>query len=66
MSKNNPDREKFKKLGVSNLLEFALLIPKSYENTHINETPLLNEFNTIEVEVKSVNFGKVMNKFDER
>jgi ATP-dependent DNA helicase RecG len=60
MSKNNPDREKFKKLGVSNLLEFALLIPKSYENTHINETPLLNEFNTIEVEVKSVNFGKVM------
>ena len=60
MSKNNPEREKFKKLGVSNLLELSLLIPKSYENTYLNQTPLLNEFNTTEVEVKSVNFGRAL------
>ncbi|WP_458699555.1 ATP-dependent DNA helicase RecG [Sulfurospirillum sp. 1307] len=60
MRKDNQDAQRLKKLGVSNLLDLALLIPKSYENTYINQTPLLNEFNTVHVEVKSVSFGRAM------
>lgn len=45
------DKEKFKKLGISSLLELALFIPKSYDNSFINETPILNQQNRIEVEV---------------
>jgi len=40
-----------KKLGVNTLLELALFIPKSYENSFINQKPILNQKNCIEVEV---------------
>ncbi|MDA7848098.1 ATP-dependent DNA helicase RecG [Sulfurospirillum sp.] len=56
----NKDSEKLKKLGVSNLLDLALLIPKSFENTYINKTPALNEINTIYVKVIRSNFSKVL------
>jgi ATP-dependent DNA helicase RecG len=57
MQKNS---EKLKKLGVSNLLDLALLIPKSFENTYINQTPILNEINTIEVKVIRSNLSRVL------
>lgn len=57
---NNKDSEKLKKIGVSNLLDLALLIPKSFENTYINTTPALNEINTIHVKVIRSNFSKVL------
>jgi len=60
MQKNNPDSEKFKKLGVINLLDLALLIPKSYENSYINQTPALNQFNTLHVKVLRSNLSRVL------
>ncbi len=60
MQNSSKDIEKFKKLGVSSRLDLALLIPKSYEDTHISKTPQINEFNTIEVEVKSSNYGRAL------
>lgn len=53
-------KEKLQKLGVSNLLDLALLIPKSYENTYINKTPELNQFNTIKVKVLRANLSRVL------
>ncbi len=55
--KTNKDEEKFKKLGVSSVLDLALLIPKSYENRYINQTPIINQKNTIHVKVLRANFG---------
>ena len=52
--------EKLKKLGVSNLLDLALLIPKSFDSTYINKTPTLNEINTIAVKVIRSNYSKVL------
>ena len=57
---NNRDLEKLKKLGVSNLLDLALLIPKSYDNTYINTIPALNEINTIYVKVIHSNLSRVL------
>jgi len=57
MQKNS---DKLKKLGVSNLLDLALLIPKSYENTYLNKTPVLNEFNTLHVKVLRSNLSRVL------
>jgi len=57
MQKNS---EKLKRLGVSNLLDLALLIPKSFENTYINKTPIINEINTIYVKVLRSNFSRVL------
>ena len=60
MMANSNDTEKLKKLGVSSLLDLALLIPKSFDNTFINQTPALNEINTIHVKVIRSNFSKVL------
>lgn len=57
MQKNS---DKLKKLGVSNLLDLALLIPKSYENTYLNKTPALNEFNTLHVKVLRSNLSRAL------
>jgi len=57
---NSKETEKLKKLGVSNLLDLALLIPKSFDNTYINETPALNEINTIHVKVVRSNLSRVL------
>ncbi len=47
----NSDTKYFKKLGVSTFTELALLLPKSYENNFIDQTPQINQQNCIEVEV---------------
>ncbi len=60
MAISSKDKEKFKKLGVSSLLDLALLIPKSFDNTFINKTPAINEINTIEVTVIRSNLSKVL------
>ncbi len=60
MMANNKESEKFKRLGVSSLLDLALLIPKSYDNTYINETPALNQINTIHVKVIRSNLSRVL------
>lgn len=54
MAINNIDKldlEKFKKLGVSNLLDLALILPKSYENSFLSQTPNLGAKNTLHVKV---------------
>ena len=48
------DKKKFKKLGVDSILGLALLIPKSYDNSFITQTPKLNQKNCIKVEVQHV------------
>ena len=60
MMANNKNTEKLKKLGISSLLDLALLIPKTFENTYINKTPVLNEINTIHVKVIRSNFSRVL------
>ncbi len=57
MQKNS---DKLKRLGVSNLLDLALLIPKSFDNTYVNQTPSLNEINTVHVIVLRSNLSKVL------
>ncbi|MBL0686549.1 MAG: ATP-dependent DNA helicase RecG [Sulfurospirillum sp.] len=61
MTVNKTDTDKLKRLRVSSLLDLALLIPKSYDNTHINKTAIPNEINTIHVKVLSSNLSKVLN-----
>lgn len=54
MAINNTDKfdlEKLKKLGVSNLLDLALILPKSYENSFLSKTPNLGAKNTLHVKV---------------
>ena len=60
MMANSKNTEKLKKLGISSLLDLALLIPKTFENTYINKTPVLNEINTIHVKVIRSNFSRVL------
>ncbi len=57
MNQEEQDKEKFKKLGVNSLLELALFIPKSYDNSFINQTPNINQQNCIEVEVLNLHRG---------
>jgi len=45
------DVSRLKKLGVTSYLDLALLLPKSYENSFLNQTPALNQKNTIQVKV---------------
>lgn len=49
----NSDTKYFKKLGISSFTELALLVPKTYENNFISNTPDFNQDNCIEVEVLS-------------
>jgi len=49
----NSDTKYFKKLGVNSFCDLALLLPKSYENNFITRAPLLNQQNSIEIEVLS-------------
>ena len=48
------DKDRLKKLGVVTLLDLALLIPHSYENTTLSPTPLLDATNTLHVKVLSI------------
>jgi len=48
------DKERFKKIGVGTLLDLALLLPHSYENTTLTPTPLLDQINTVAVKVLSL------------
>ncbi len=60
MMANSKDRDKLKKLGVSGLLDLALIIPKSFDNTYINKTPEIGDINTIHVKVISSNLSRVL------
>lgn len=54
MAINNTDKldiEKFKKLGVSNLLDLALILPKSYKNSFLSNSPIFGVKNTLHVRV---------------
>lgn len=54
MKQSNLDKtdvSRLKKLGVTSYLDLALLLPKSYENSFLNQTPALNQKNTIQVKV---------------
>ena len=53
----NSDTKYFKKLGVNSFCDLALLLPKSYENNFITKAPLLNQQNSIEIEVLSSHKG---------
>lgn len=46
-------KERFKKLGVESLLDLALLLPYTYEDTTLSASPLLEQTNTVSVEVVS-------------
>ena len=48
------DKERFKKIGVGTLLDLALLLPHSYENTTLTPAPLLEQINTLHVKVLSL------------
>ena len=48
------DKDRLKKLGVVTLLDLALLIPYSYENTTLSPFPLLDAINTLHVKVLSI------------
>ncbi|WP_041959808.1 ATP-dependent DNA helicase RecG [Sulfurospirillum arsenophilum] len=48
------DKERFKKIGVGTLLDLALLLPHSYENTTLSPAPLLEQINTLHVKVLSL------------
>ena len=48
------DKERFKKIGVGTLLDLALLLPHSYENTTLTPSPLLEQINTLHVKVLSL------------
>lgn len=48
------DKERLKKIGAGTLLDLALLLPHSYENTTLTPTPLLEQTNTIAVKVLSL------------
>lgn len=51
------DQEKFRKLGISDMLGLALLIPHHYENNFLGDTLRANEENTIEATVNTVQFS---------
>lgn len=51
------EQEKLKKLGVRSVLDLALIIPKNYTNTHINQNPLIDQINTVHVKVQNCRMG---------
>jgi len=49
------EKDRFQKLGVGTLLDLALLLPYTYENTFLTTAPIFNETNTLHVKVLSFN-----------
>ncbi|NKQ40025.1 MAG: ATP-dependent DNA helicase RecG [Sulfurovum sp.] len=49
------DKEKFKKLKISTLLDLALIVPTSYNNTTLSLDLKVGEFGTFEATVENVN-----------
>ena len=47
------DKDRFKKLGVTTLLDLALVIPHSYENTMLTPSLILDHISTLHVKVLS-------------
>lgn len=48
------EAERLKKLGIQTLLDLALLLPHSYENTYLSSAPLLEQNNTLHVKILSI------------
>ncbi len=48
------DEKRFKKLGIENLLDLALILPSSYEDRRLHNHLKINELNTVFATVKSI------------
>ncbi|MBN1839098.1 MAG: ATP-dependent DNA helicase RecG, partial [Campylobacterales bacterium] len=48
------EAERLNKLGVETLLDLALLLPHSYDNTYLSSAPLLEQNNTLHVKILSI------------
>ncbi len=53
----NEDEERLKKIGVSNLLDLALIAPTRYENLYISNTPKVGENNVIDATILSTSYN---------
>ncbi|NPA81001.1 MAG: ATP-dependent DNA helicase RecG, partial [Epsilonproteobacteria bacterium] len=57
MSFSKEDEKRLKRLGVSNLLDLALITPSSYEDRRLHPFVRLNELNAVSALIKSVSFS---------
>ncbi len=53
----NEDKERLKKIGVSNLLDLALIAPTRYENLYISNTPKIGFNNVLDVTILSTTYN---------
>ncbi len=53
----NEDRERLKKLGISNLLDLVLLSPTRYKDLYIHDSPRLDTENVLDITVQSTNYN---------
>ncbi|MFV0480603.1 MAG: ATP-dependent DNA helicase RecG [Campylobacteraceae bacterium] len=53
MTPSKEDKSALNKLGVSSVLELALITPSSYDDRNISKTPKINQTNVVKVEVLS-------------
>ena len=51
------DRERLKKIGVSNLLDLALIAPSRYENLYISNTPKIGFNNVLDATILSTSYN---------
>ena len=51
------DLVKFKKLGIKNLIELSLILPSSYEDRTLYNTPLISKNQLLDVEIKNFSFN---------
>lgn len=51
------DKERLKKIGVSNLLDLALITPSRYENLYISNTPKIGFNNVIDATILSTSYN---------
>ncbi|MCH9813445.1 MAG: ATP-dependent DNA helicase RecG [Epsilonproteobacteria bacterium] len=57
MKLTKEDQERLKKIGVSNLLDLALIVPTRYENLYISKTPKIGVINVLDVTIKSTSYN---------
>ncbi|MDQ1341381.1 MAG: ATP-dependent helicase RecG [Campylobacterota bacterium] len=57
MNIEKDDAQKFKKLGIKDILSLALLIPSDYENNFLSDKLFVGEENTIEAVISNIQFS---------
>ena len=57
MNLKSDDKERLKKIGVSNLLDLALKAPTRYENLYISKTPKIGAANVIDATIRSTEYN---------